>query len=81
VDMKGRRGVDSQVVVDGVEVEAGVGSVVEVGVDLAVEDVEVVGEKDSVDVVVIAEVVGTDIRSSHSTFLVPIPIVKIRKHQ
>jgi hypothetical protein len=51
-----------------------------------VEDVGAeVEEEDSVDVVVIAEiaeVVETDIRSSHSTFRVPIPIpiVKIRKH-
>ena len=77
--MKGRRGVDSQAVVDGVEVEEGVGSVVEVGVDSVVEDVEVVEEEDSVDVVgtaEIAEVVETDIKSSHSTRPVPIPIVK-----
>ena len=75
VDMKGKRGVDSPVV-DGVEVEEGVGSVVEVGVDSVVEAVE---EEDSVDVVgtaEIAEVVQTDIKSSHSTRPVPIPIVK-----
>lgn len=75
VDMKGKRGVDFPVV-DGVEVEEGVVSVVEVGGDLVVEDVE---EEDSVDVVgtaEIAEVVETDIKSSHSTEPIPIPIVK-----
>jgi len=85
VDMKGRRGVDSQVVVDEVEVEEGVGSaVVEAGVALEVVDVEVGVEEDSVDVVVIVEtgeVVETDIKSSHSTLHVPIPIVKIRRYQ
>ena len=75
VDMKGKRGVDSPVV-DGVEVEEGVGSVAEVGVDSVVEDV---GEEDLLDVVgtaEIAEVVETDIKSSHSTEPIPIPIVK-----
>ena len=74
VDMKGKRGVDSPVV-DGVEVEEGAGSVGEVEVDLVVED----AEEDSVDVVgtaEIAEVVETDIKSSHSTEPIPIPIVK-----
>jgi len=85
VDSKGRRGVDSQVVVDEVEVEEGVGSVVEVGgVDSVEEDVEVGVEEDLVDVEVIVEtgeVVETDIKSPHFTLHVPIPIVKIRRYQ